>query len=134
MFNELFEAEPVFYLNQMMCPRLCAEIRKLNICKLALRFFIKEYTLKISSYHKFAVFIRVVVYLAEWLNIHLYLCHLCHTFCIISAWVHVPVMHKIVAFLFMIYFGKIAKIVPELLGKGQVRPCIFVWANLVLEL
>jgi len=43
-------------------------------------------------------------------------------------------MHKIVAFLFMIYFGKIAKIVPELLGKGQVRPCIFVWANLVLEL
>jgi len=65
MFNELFEAEPVFYLNQMMCPRLCAEIRKLNICKLALRFFIKEYTLKISSYHKFAVFIRVVVYLAE---------------------------------------------------------------------
>ena len=63
MSDELVEAEPVLLESDV--PRLCAEIGKLNICKLALRFFIKEYTLKISSYHKFAVFIRVVVYLAE---------------------------------------------------------------------
>jgi len=31
-------------------------------------------------------------------------------------------------------FGKIGKIVPELLRKGQVHPCTFVWANLVLQL
>src|SRR6185369_13768015 len=30
--------------------------------------------------------------------------------------------------------GKIAKIVPKLLPKGQVGPCTFYWANLVLQL
>ena len=30
-------------------------------------------------------------------------------------------------------FGKIAKIVPGLLKKGQVGPCTFVWVNLVLQ-
>ena len=34
----------------------------------------------------------------------------------------------------MISFGKIAKIVLELLAKGQVGPCTFFWANLVLQL